>query len=119
MDGPHNPLVHLELHTADLGAARALLAQLCGWQSHDVEVGAGTYTTLGVGSAVGGGAVESGLPRPLWLPYVQVPDIDSATARASELGARVVLGPREGPVGWRSLITSAVGGELALWQPKR
>jgi hypothetical protein len=31
----------------------------------------------------------------------------------------VLLEPREGPAGWRSVITEPAGGEVALWQRKR
>jgi hypothetical protein len=31
----------------------------------------------------------------------------------------VLLTPREGPAGWRSVISAPQCGELALWQPKR
>jgi hypothetical protein len=30
----------------------------------------------------------------------------------------VLLEPREGPAGWRSVVTSPAGGELAFWQAK-
>ena len=42
-----------------------------------------------------------------------------ATERAQALGAAVALGPREGPVGWRSIVTGPAGAEVALWQRKR
>jgi hypothetical protein len=29
-----------------------------------------------------------------------------------------LLEPREGPAGWRSVLASSDGGEIALWQPK-
>jgi predicted enzyme related to lactoylglutathione lyase len=35
------------------------------------------------------------------------------------LGARVLLEPREGPAGWRSVIATPAGAELAFWQAKR
>ena len=57
--------------------------------------------------------------RPLWLPYVEVAEIAEATEHARRLGAAVLLEPREGPAGWRSVITAPAGGELAFWQPKR
>ena len=57
-------------------------------------------------------------PRPRWLPYVEVGEIGAATDRARELGASVLLEPREGPAGWRSVVRTAVGGEIAFWQPK-
>jgi predicted enzyme related to lactoylglutathione lyase len=59
------------------------------------------------------------IERPLWLPYVEVGEIREMTDRARLLGASVLLEPREGPVGWRSVVATAAGGEIALWQPKR
>jgi predicted enzyme related to lactoylglutathione lyase len=37
---------------------------------------------------------------------------------ADRLGARVLLAPREGPSGWRAVLATPQGGEIALWQPK-
>jgi hypothetical protein len=59
-----------------------------------------------------------GTARPLWLPYVEVDQIGAATDHARQLGASVLLAPREGPAGWRSVISAPQCGELALWQPK-
>ena len=67
----------------------------------------------------GGGVVECGAPRPMWVPYVQVDDVAATTDRARRLGAAVLLEPREGPVGWRSVVTAPAAGDVALWQPKR
>jgi uncharacterized protein len=113
-----NPLVHLELHTADLPRARALYEQLCGWRPEWIATRAGSYLSLELGDGFWGGIVESGTRRPLWLPYVEVPAIAEATARARELGASVLLEPREGPAGWRSVVVTPSGGEIAFWQPK-
>jgi predicted enzyme related to lactoylglutathione lyase len=55
----------------------------------------------------------------MWLPYVGVADIAAATDRARVLGAVVLLEPREGPVGWRSVVSTAAGAQLAFWQPKQ
>lgn len=41
------------------------------------------------------------------------------TERGRRLGASVLLESREGPAGWSSVLRSKVGGEIALWQPKR
>jgi hypothetical protein len=112
-------VVHLELHTDDLRAACAYYSELCGWPAERVEVGTASYVALELGGEVGGGAVECGVERPLWLPYVEVPDIGAATARAARLGARVLLEPREGPAGWRSVVSVPAGAQLAFWQPKR
>lgn len=118
MDTMCKPVVHLELHTQDLGAAQTLYRGLCGWRGVDVVTEHGCYRALELGTRLSGGAVECSVPRAMWLPYVEVPEISTATARAIELGARVLLAPREGPAGWRSVISSPAGGELALWQAK-
>jgi predicted enzyme related to lactoylglutathione lyase len=113
-----NRLVHLELHTGDRSRALAFYAQLCGWRPQQVHAGGGAYTALELGS-VGGGVVECEAARPLWLPYVAVDDVGRATERARELGAAVLLEPREGPAGWRSVVGERAGAEIAFWQPKR
>jgi predicted enzyme related to lactoylglutathione lyase len=112
------PVVHLELHTGDLPQARILYAELCGWRPELVDTQAGAYLSLEFGGGFGGGIVECGTRRASWLPYVEVSDIAEATGRARDLGASVLLEPREGPVGWRSVVVTPFGGELAFWQPK-
>jgi predicted enzyme related to lactoylglutathione lyase len=49
---------------------------------------------------------------------VEVDRIDQVTDRARELGASVLLGPCEGPAGWRSVVSAPEGAQVALWQPK-
>ena len=114
-----NPVVHLELHTSDLPRARDLYTELCGWRQERIETRSGSYLSLELGDGFEGGIVECPVRGPLWLPYVEVDDIVVATARARGLGASVLLEPREGPAGWRSVVHTAVGGEIAFWQPKR
>jgi predicted enzyme related to lactoylglutathione lyase len=113
-----NPVVHLELHTGDLPQARDLYAGLCGWRPEWIQTRAGSYLSLDLGDGFGGGIVECPTRGPLWLPYVEVPEIAEATDQARRLGAAVLLEPREGPAGWRSVVATPVGGEIAFWQPK-
>jgi predicted enzyme related to lactoylglutathione lyase len=118
--GHSNPVVHLELHTGDLPGACAFYAQLCGWRPERIDAGCGTYWALELGGDFGdGGVVECDTERPLWLPYVEVGDVGEATGRARRLGASVLLEPREGPAGWRSVVSAPAGGEIAFWQPKQ
>jgi predicted enzyme related to lactoylglutathione lyase len=116
---PTSPVVHLELHTGNLARAAAFYRGLFDWRPEKVDTGCGSYLSLDLGKEIEGGFVECETARPLWLPYVEVNDIAGATERARRLGASVPLTPREGPVGWRSVIDSPDGGEIALWQPKR
>ena len=111
-------VVHLELHTGDHTAAASFYRLLLGWPTARVQSAAGSYLALDIGPAIGGGIVECGTERPLWLPYVAVDDIHRSTAAARTLGAMVTLAPREGPAGWRSVVSVPSGGELALWQAK-
>ena len=113
-----NPVVHLELHTGDLARASAFYSGLLRWRPERVHAGAGSYLALDLGKAVGGGIVECGTRRPVWLPYVEVEHVADVTERARELGASVLLEPREGPAGWRSVIAAPEGGEIAFWEPK-
>jgi hypothetical protein len=111
-------VVHLELHTGDPGTACDFYAGLCGWRAERVDVGATSYLALVLGGGVGGGVVECGVERPIWLPYVGVTDVAADTERARELGASVLLEPREGPTGWRSVVSARAAGQVAFWQAK-
>jgi predicted enzyme related to lactoylglutathione lyase len=113
-----SPVVHLELHTGNLARAVALYRRLCGWEVERIESGTGAYQSFDWGGEYGGGVVECGTSRALWLPYVEVPRIDEATENARSAGATVILGPREGPAGWRSVVSVPDGAEIAFWQPK-
>jgi uncharacterized protein len=113
-----NGVVHLELHTHDQAEVRAFLWELLGWRSWQAGPVDHDYLALSVGDRVGGGIVECGQRPPSWLPYIGVGDVGQATDRACELGASVLLAPREGPWGWRSIVTTPSAGDLALWQLK-
>ena len=113
------PVVHLELHTGDPQRAREFYALLCGWRPEQVDAGGGSYLALELGDGrFDGGIVECETERPVWLPYVEVPEIAAATERARRLGGSVLLEPREGPAGWRSVVAAPGAAEIALWQAK-
>lgn len=113
-----NPVVHLELHTGNLPRACAFYTRLFGWNAERIDVGNGSYLALDLADGIDGGVVEQDTDRSLWLPYVKVSEVADVTERASRLGATVLLEPREGPVGWRSVVAVPAGAEIALWQPK-
>ena len=117
--GPR-PVVHLELHTGDLPRAPDFYERLLGWEATRIDTAHGCYLAFGLGGSgeLTGGAVECATERPLWRPYVEVDEIERVTEHARRLGASILLGPREGPAGWRSVISAPCGGQVALWQPK-
>ena len=118
---PREPsrVVHIELHTHDLSGASAFYGRLLRWRTEQIDVGCGSYHALALGGGLDGGIVECGATHARWLPYVEVEEIEAMTERGRRLGASVLLEPREGPAGWRSVLTSREGGEIALWQPKQ
>jgi uncharacterized protein len=113
-----DPVVHLELRTGNLPRACAFYTQLFGWRVEPIEVTGGSYLALELGNGIDGGIAERDTERSLWLPYVEVDDISEATERARRLGASLLVEPREGPAGWRSVVAVPAGAEIALWQPK-
>jgi predicted enzyme related to lactoylglutathione lyase len=52
------------------------------------------------------------------VTLLEVQQIDEATERARRFGAIVLLEPREGAAGWRSVFRVPEGGEIAFWQSK-
>ena len=112
-------VVHLELHTGDRERASAFYAELLRWPTERIDAGCASYHALGLGGAAfGGGIVQCPTRQPVWLPYVEVDGVVEVTDRAGRLGASVLLAPREGPTGWRSVVATPEGGEIAFWQPK-
>jgi predicted enzyme related to lactoylglutathione lyase len=112
------PIVHLELHTQNLARACAFYAELVGWRAETVHAGSSSYLTLPTGGLIDAGVVESEAPEPLWIPYVEVDDVYVAAERAEDLGATVLVGPREGPAGWWGAIRGPERSPLGLWTPK-
>jgi predicted enzyme related to lactoylglutathione lyase len=113
-----SPVVHLELHTANLARACGFYTSQCAWRVERVGAGSGTYHALDWGGGLTAGVVECGTERAAWLPYVEVGCIREATERARRSGATVLMAPREGPAGWRSVVSVPEGAELAFWQSK-
>jgi predicted enzyme related to lactoylglutathione lyase len=113
-----DPVVHLELHTGNRAHASDFYTRLFSWHAETVAVAHCTYHALKLGDRIEGGIVEHDSEGSLWLPYVEVADLVEVTERALGLGAVVVLEPREGPVGWRSILAVPSGARIALWQPK-
>jgi predicted enzyme related to lactoylglutathione lyase len=107
-------IVHLELHTGDLPAARALYAAVCGWNPGP---GDGPYLPLDLGGGLTGGIVAARAAHSLWLPYVRVASVHDATARAAEVGAEVLVAPEHGRSGSRSVVSTRAGAQIAFWHP--
>jgi len=118
-----NPFVHVELHTGDLGKAKAFYSKLFGWKLKDMPMpGGDNYTMIEVGEGTGGGMMTAQPPGspPRWQAYVGVDDVAASTRKAKELGATVMMDKTEvGGAGFMSVIVDPTGAAIALWQAKQ
>ena len=48
-----------------------------------------------------------------------VPGVSYSTAAARQFGARALLEPRDGLVGWRCVLPTPEASVVVYWQPKR
>jgi predicted enzyme related to lactoylglutathione lyase len=115
-----NPFVHLELSTSDAAKAKEFYGKLFNWTFTDNDMGQGMiYSTFKPDSGPGGGIFTMPGAPTAWLAYVGVDDINTATTKATGLGAKVTVGPQEIPnVGWMTILTDPTGATIALFQPK-
>ena len=111
-----------ELMTKDAGAAKTFYAALFGWKMSDMDMGpGGTYTVLKRGDKDVGGLMQirpdmGPLPSH-WLAYVDVPNVDAATKKAGELGARVHVPGMDIPgMGRFGVFEDPTGATLAVFQ---
>ena len=116
-----NPFVHVELHTRDLGQAKAFYSGLFDWELQDWPMpdGGGTYTMINVGEGTGGGMMqeERSDAVPYWLAYVGVDNVRAKTAQAKSLGATVLQDVLAvGDFGLMSVIRDPAGATVAMWQ---
>jgi len=117
-----NPFVHVELNTTDIHKAQSFYSKLFDWKTEEAQMPDGEYTMIDVGDGTGGGMLPQKVPGApsAWLPYVEVADIEAATAKAKQLGARVMKDVTEVPqMGWYSIITDPTGAHLGLWKARQ
>ena len=117
-----NPFVHAELNTTDVAKAKAFYGKLFDWKLEDMPMPERTYTIIRVGEGTGGGIMQHPMPgQPsVWLPYVLVDNLRTATDKASSLGGTVIRDATEVPsMGSFSIIQDPTGGVFGLWQAKK
>ena len=116
-----------ELATTDQKGAIAFYSALFGWTVNDQPIGpTEVYSMLQLnGSDVGAAYTmrederQMGAP-PHWNLYITVADVDAATKRAGELGARILAGPFDVmDAGRMSVLMDPTGALFHLWQAGR
>jgi predicted enzyme related to lactoylglutathione lyase len=104
--------VWFSLDAEDPARAREFYASLLEWEIGDEGMVAGDDEPW---AAIGEPRLGNGTRG--WLPYVQVDNVDRATARARQLGARVLQEKTAGPAGEFTTIADPAGAAVALWEP--
>jgi hypothetical protein len=82
----------------------------------------GTYQMFATGGATVGGMMDKPeqMPKPAWLFYFNVPELDAAIEKIKEGGGQTVVGPTEVPGGlWIVQGIDPQGAHFALVAPKR
>ena len=109
-----------ELATADMDAARQFYADLFGWTYQDVEGSPTPYAIIKNGDRSNGGIrpqgeAEKGMPSH-WAPYFAVASCDETTAKATELGGRVVVPMARVPAGAFAGLSDPQGAFFAIFE---
>ena len=99
----------------------AIDGTLKGRQAETIDMGQmGLYRTFTSGAeATGGMMTNAGFPRPMWLSYINVGDIDAAKRRVEAAGGEVTVGPHKVPTGdWMIQAHDPQGAVFGLLGPK-
>lgn len=123
--GEPNTFGWCELNTGNVDSAADFYASVFGWGAHRTAASEGGpgYTEWQLDGQSFGGAIQIGasatMPAdipPHWLVYFMVDDIDARTARVSELGGSVKVGPEAYPGGKFSVVAEPGGAHFGLMQ---
>lgn len=109
-----------ELMVPDPEAVKPFYQDIAGWAAPEgMDMGEmGTYWLFKRGgeNVAGLMARPPHVPVSNWTPYIAVDDVDASTARATELGATVMVPPQDVPgTGRFSILQDPVGAVIALF----
>ncbi|HEY1543604.1 MAG TPA: VOC family protein [Xanthobacteraceae bacterium] len=111
-----------ELFAADWEKAFAFYSGLFGWtKAETFDMGPmGTYQLFAIKGVQAGGMMNkpAEVPRPFWLYYFIVDDIDAAAARTTKAGGRILHGPMEVPGTWIVQCADPQGAMFAMVGPR-
>ena len=109
----------MDITVADAAALRDFYARVAGWEVEALPMGDYDDYVMSDdrGRPVAGichqRGPNAGLP-PVWLPYVQVPDLEAALAAVRAGGGEVVDGPKPAGDERMAVIRDPAGAHLAL-----
>jgi uncharacterized protein len=108
-------IVHLEIPAGDTGKAREFWGSLFGWKFEQAP-GPTEYHMTQLSEATGGAIYAADGDKRGARVYLDVDDVNSESARVSELGGE---GGEVMPVpgmGWFAICKDTEGNEFGLWQ---
>ena len=114
----------VDLSTSDAAGAKDFYGGLFGWEFEDnpipEEAGGGVYTNATVQGDTAAAIFEGdGSMPPHWNNYVTVESADDAQAKASELGAKVMMEAFDVmDVGRMAILADPTGGVINVWEPR-
>jgi len=97
----HGAFSWCELMTTDAEKAKAFYTRLFGCETEDMTMPGMPYTVVKAGGKGIGGIMSmpqdaQGMP-PMWGAYVTVDDVDATARTAAQLGAKLLVPPRDIP----------------------
>jgi len=117
-----NPFAHMELTTADPGAARKFYKKVFDWKLTVLGPDMGNYTLIDTGSkTVGGGMTAKMMPNQptAWMVYAEVDSVKKTMAKAEKAGAKIVVPfqpiPDMGAIG---VFIDPTGAGFGVWKKK-
>jgi|SRR6266545_99490 len=117
-------LVHFEIPATDPAKISSFYNQLFGWKFNKWEGGSMDYWLISHKDATSpddtmGGLFKRNNPQEQFLNYVLVKSVDDSVAKATDLGAKVLMAKQEIPnMGWFAVLADPDGNTFALYQSK-
>jgi len=115
--------VWYELATNDTPAAEAFYRRVIGWDARDAGMDGQAYTLLSAGTNMVAGLFSmagegcDGPPKPCWMGYIGVEDVDVLAARVRESGGSILRPPEDIPgVGRFAVAADPYGAVFMLFK---
>lgn len=108
-----------ELLTSDPDSAAEFYMALLGWGHKKEDMGGMEYHLFYIGEEMVGGMMKypQPMPRPYWMPYIAVGDVDASTKKAITMGATQLVPPTDIPkIGRFSVFMDPTGAAFALFK---
>ncbi len=116
----NNTFGWMQLQSASVKESSDFYRQLFDWKvDHKGMADDDSYTEIDAGEGPCAGISHNTEAPPMWVPFVNVENIEESTAKAEELGADTLTEVAEigEGMGWYSVIQDPEGAVLGLYQP--